>query len=188
MPPAKTAKKTIGGTVYEYTLQTLTPATEILSLVGKHIGEPLAPLLRGGLDGDIAPDVIERAATSVVAKIGDPALILDLVRRLNAGGKATIKGTDGKQKTAILSDEGQAEIFFGDRPDELLPWVAFALETQIGPFVGSIAKSFGFDPKALAAMVKAMAKKAQDLASRKASQPDPESSDSQATADGTTAS
>ncbi len=186
--PLKPAQKKIGETTYEYTPQRLTPATEIASLVTKHIGEPLVPLLAGGLDTDISGAQLERVGASIVAKLGDSALVLDLVRRLNQGGKAHFKGVDGKPKTLALYDDDAAELFFADRPDEVLPWVAFALEMQVGPFFVSVPRLLGLDHEKTKKLITFAKKFAADRLSRRASSSEDQSSDSPATDDGMTAS
>ena len=103
----RTAKKKIGNTTYEYTCQKLTPATELLTFCVKHIGEPLVAVLAAGADTDAG-----KAAAAIVSKIGDAGIVLELVRRVNEGGKATIKGTDGKDTIVLLSDENVSEAFF----------------------------------------------------------------------------
>jgi len=174
--PLKTAKKKIGSTTYEYTQQPLTPAMEILSFVTKHLGEPLVPLLRGGLDSNIPGEALERAASSLVSKVGDSALMLELVKRLNVGGKAHFAGSDGQPRTVVLAMD-ESEIFFAERPDEVLPWVAFALEMQVGPFFGSVLRSLGLDHQ----KIEALTKKAKDLSFLRASSSAEPSSDSQVT-------
>jgi hypothetical protein len=119
-----------------------------LSAVVACVGESLAPLAGLGLDAlvkakagaqdlEVPADILARVVSGVASKLGNSAQVLDVIRRINAGGIAFTG--QGKAATAVDLAQGEnAELHFASHFDELPGWIRFALETQFGPFLKSL--------------------------------------------------
>jgi hypothetical protein len=151
--PLTESKKTINGKTYAYRKQPLTPATELMGVVAQIMGAPLAALASavGGKvesigDIELGGGVAQRIATAVMSQLGKSELVLDLIKRLNAGGTVTVRKVGEKGETVVLlANDDVAELWFQEHLADLPAWIAFALEAQLGPFFGGIATAFGLD-------------------------------------------
>jgi hypothetical protein len=131
----------INGRKYGYTMQPLTPATELLSLVSRIIEGPATSIAKGIKSFDSLGDLnLGDVISALLSKIGSSEEVKELITRVNAGGEIY-----PPKSTTPVSLAAHAEEHFREHFGDLVPWMKFALGVQLGPFGNSILSLFGLD-------------------------------------------
>ncbi len=182
--PSGSKSTVINRNTYTYEMQPLSAATEILAAFTRLVSDPAVALASSLKTDNLAdmdlkelPKIIQAIVGPLLSKVGDAQQLLAFVSLLNAGGK--VKGPNPKAEAQSLMEIGEEH--FRDNLRDLVPWIAFAVRCQLGPFGASILSALGLDAAGAGAL-KDLAQKASEFMSRSASKSDGQSSDSSSSA------